>query len=365
MSQRKFILNSLQLGRYTLRDDPEGWDSVKKVFTRNLKYIGIFRKRTSNLKFVGDGLQYCVDLYNITGSESVVNIIVMQKKDYEDAWQSEYEGIAKFNPFDLEWDEDLAPSLSVEFEDSGLHNKFLTRCTIDINTGNTKTIEGVDIGEFTTQSIQVHQRRIEETNTFSRYENYIYYAGGFVPTGPPDPILSDDGHIVPMNKISGDTDFVKQPDSFLITPMEEASLIVDFTIVPVALTLKYKIVGSGHTQPGSDSTWLRFVVRKFNDKDDLTDFTDTLLHEVTITPIFFEVASFSWNFEGALDVALNANQAMTILAHFELPGGAGPHYDVTYTVADVTISLVQNYDEYVSECHYRYEFFQASLSIND
>jgi len=364
MSSRKFILESAQLGRYTLNDDPQGWDSVKKTFTRNLKYIGIFRKRTSNLKFVGDGLHYCVELYNIAGTEAVVTVVVMQKKDYEDAWQSEYEGIAKFNPFELEWDEDLAPTLSIEFEDSGFHNKFLTRVGIDINVGSTKSIEGVDMGEIPTESIQVHQRRIEETNTFTRYENYVYYAGAVVPSSPPDPFLSDDGHIIPLNKISGDTDFVKQPDSFLISPMEEASLIVDFTIVPVALTLKYKIVGSGHIYLSSTSTWLRFVVRVFNDKDDLTDFTDTLLHEVTLVPPLFDPFSFGFNFEGTLSVTLLAGQAMTILAHFELGGGGeGPHYEVTYSTCDITISLVQNYDEYISECHYRYEYMKRLIQL--
>jgi hypothetical protein len=291
-----------------------------------------------------------------------VNIIVQQKKDYEDAWELEYEGIGKFNPFDLEWDEDLAPSLSIEFEDSGLHNKFLTRCTIDINVGDTLSIEGVDMGPIPTESIQVHQRRIEETNTFARYENYVYYAGAFVPTPPPDAVLSDDGHIIPLSKISGDTEFVKQPDEYLITPPSESSLMVGFTIVPVALTLKYHIVGSGNTR-FSDSTWLRFVVRKFNDKDDLTDITDTLLHEVTITPNVFGVESWGFNFEGTLAVSLAAGQGMTMLGHFELISGAGPHYDTAYSTCDVTVSLVQNYDEYVSECHYRYEFFKRLCQL--
>ena len=364
MSSRKFILNSEELGRLTLVDDPQGWDSVKKSFTRNLKYIGIFRKRTANLKLIGDGLQYCVQLYNIKGTEAIVNISVMQKKDYEDSWESEYEGIAKFNPFELEWNEDLAPTLSIEFEDSGFHNKFLTRAGIDINVGSTLSIEGLDIGAIPTEQLQVHQRRIEEVNTFERYENYVYYAGAVAPDPPPEPFLSDDGHIIPLSKISGDSDFVKQADSFLISPMAEEGLIVEFVIVPVALTLKYNIAGSGHTHLGSTSTWVRFVIRKFTDKNDLTIFTDTLLHETAIVPPLFDPSEFSFSFSGTESVNLLAGEALTLLAHFELGGGgAGPHYDTTYTAADLTVSLVQNYDEYLSECHFRYEFLQRIVQI--
>ena len=74
MSNKKFILNREQLGRVTLQDDPIGWDTTKQVFTRNLKYIGVFRKRTATLKFIGDGLQN-LKVIGTVGLLSVAHIL--------------------------------------------------------------------------------------------------------------------------------------------------------------------------------------------------------------------------------------------------------------------------------------------------
>jgi hypothetical protein len=205
-------------------NDPIGWDATKKVFSRNLKYIGVFRKRTATLKFIGDGLDYCVALEALKGTEAVLNIIIMQKKDYEDAWELEYEGIGKFNPFDIDWGENLKPELSIEFEDSGFHNKFLTRAALEVNVGNTESVEGVDVGAMPTQQIQVKQRTIEENNEFvvSANNSYESQIGPFL--GDPY-IQSEGGHVLPLEKVKGDTDFVQTPtDYLLLTP----GLLVDF-----------------------------------------------------------------------------------------------------------------------------------------
>lgn len=356
MSQRKFILNSTELGRVTLTDDPEGWDTVKKVFTRNINLLGVFRKRTAALKFVGDGLEYCVDLFDLKGTEAQMDVTVMRKKDYEDAWELEYQGIGKFNPFDLEWENDLAPSVSIEFEDSGFHNKFITRIGMAVNVGSETTIEGLDIGPMPTKQIQVHQRIIQENNDFELSENTKYFSQ----TTPPDAeyIDSENGHVVPAQKTKGDTSFIDTPTDYLLPT---AGLICDFVTQPTAFTIRTHITADGSTKEtgglGGSST-VGWYIRKYT--TDLMTFTDIPLHEITGLPPVD--TPFSVDFDVTIDIALDVGQAFTII--FTTSGFTviDRHY-IEYSLCDIHVSLIQNFDEYVSNGHYRHEFMKRLTQI--
>ena len=358
MSNRKFILNSVELGRVTLADDPEGWDTVKKIYSRNFELGGVFRKRTASLKFVGDGLTYCVDLFELKDTEAVMNVIVMQKKDYEDAWELEYEGIGKFNPFDLEWDNDLSPSVSIEFEDSGFHNKFITRLAMMVNIGDESTIEGLDIGPAPIKQIQVHQRIIQENNTLKLSVNTSYYDG----TTLPDPyILSTEGHVVPSEKISGDTDFITTPIDYLLAA---PGLICEFVTQRTALTITNHITATGNLEEpviGDAPSAIHWYLRVFHDSSDLNDFTDTLLHEQTGFPPN-GINPFSADFSNSNNIQLEIGEAFTIVCFITYESLLGA-YTITYTLCDVEVSLIQNFDEYVSNCHYRYEFIKRLTQI--
>lgn len=357
MSSKKFILSSTELGRVTLNDDPEGWDAVKKQFNRNMKFLGIFRKRTANLKFWGDGLEYCIELFNLKGTEAILNVVVMQKRDYEDAWDLDFEGIGKFNPFKLEWGDDLSPTLSIEFEDSGFHNKFLTRVNMDVNVGDQESIEGLNVGAMPTENIQVHQRSIEENNTFILSENTSYYEGDEMP----EPyIISLKGHVLPVEKTEGDTEFVKTPDDYqLITP----GLICDFVDQPTAFKINYHIAGSGNAKDYLlilAPNQVGWYIRIFHDEDDLTDYTDTLLHEITG---MVDGTNFNYDFTSSQNIQLSVGEALTLVCEFNHGvEGLTPH-DIAYTVTDVLISLIQNFNEYVSKCHYRYEFMKRITQL--
>lgn len=359
MSNRKFILNSTELGRVTLNDDPKGWDTTKKIYTRNMEMVGVFRRRTASLQFVGDGLQYCIELERLKGTEAVLNVIVMEKKDYEDAWVLEFEGIGKFNPFDLEWEDDLSPSLTIEFVDSGFHQKFLTRIDTLVNIGVTESIEGLALGTMPTKQIQVHQRIIQENNNFALSANSKYYF--FTPSPPPsDFIESEDGHVIPVDKISGDTDFIEAPTDYsLVTP----GLMCGFLTQPAAFKIKFSSIGTGNTYEilgvGGAQT-IGWYLRKYTDSGDLTIFTDIPFHE--LTGLSESGQAFDWNFEQTIDITLAAGEAFTIVC-FHSDFDATSSYDQTYTACNVDISLIQNFDEYLSNAHYRYEFMKRLTQI--
>lgn len=359
MSDRKFILNSTALGRVTLEDDPEGWDTVKKVYSRDLKRLGVFRKRTAALKFVGDGLDYCVELFELTGTESVMNVIVMQKKDYEDAWELEYEGVGKFNPFDLEWGEDLAPSVSIEFEDSGFHNKFLTRSETLVNIGNTVTAEGLDIGEMPVRTIQVHQRVVQENNNFTISTINKYYGAPSFPD--PEYIKADFGHVVPCEKISGDTDFIETPTDYLI---ENAPMFCGFLAQNTAFTIRTNITASGNVKIGlTGLADVKFIIRQYTDESDLNIYTDTVIFTEPLSGASDEVVPFSVNFDLTNEITLAQGHAFTIACIARLSGGQEAIYDIVYTVCTVDIQLIQNFDEYITNCHYRYEFMKRLVQL--
>lgn len=357
MSQRKFILNSTELGRVTLENDPIGWDEVKTIYARNIKYLGVFRKRTAALKFVGDGLEYCVELERLKGTEAVMNVIIQRKVDYEDAWELEYEGIGKFNPFILEWDNDLSPSVSIEFEDSGFHNKFLTRADMLVNIGREESIEGLALGAMPTKDIQVHQRRIQENNQFQLSINNSYY---FYPSPTlPDPYIeADPGHVVPAEKIEGDTDFINTASDYLF----DSGLICDFITQPTAFKIRTIITGSGHTVTSlgiGEATTVGWYLRTYT--DDLLTFVDTPIHEITGLAVSSSTP-FSANFDVTLDISLNIGQAFTII-FYPSDGTGNLFYDLVYTVCSLEISLIQNFNEYVSKAQYRHEFMKRLVQI--
>lgn len=349
MSSRKFILNSTELGRATLVDDPIGWDAVKRVFTRNLKYVGVFRKRTANMKFIGDGLTYCHNLFVLKGTEAVLNIIIMQKKDYEDAWEVEFEGIGKFNPFDLEWDDDLSPSVTIEFEDSGFHNKFLTRASMDFNIGEQLSVEGVDMGAMPTKSIQVHQRAIQENNFFILSANDKYY-GGFLSL-PPEFIFAEFGHVLPAEKTEGDTDFIQTPTDYALT---SPGLMVDFVTQRTAVRIKTHIVGL--VESGDPIEW---SIRKFTDDTDLSIYVDTVLHSEAPVPPFDPI---NINFDITTDIQLEVGEALSVVC-FVPNVGAPINYSVDYSLCDINVAIIQNFDEYVSNCHFRFEFMKRLVQL--
>lgn len=361
MSDRKFILESAELGRVTLADDPIGWDAVKKQFFRNMELIGVFRKRTAALKFVGDGLQYCIDLNVLTGTESILTVIVLQKKDYEDDWILEYEGIGKFNPFDLEWDDDLSPSLHIEFEDSGFHNKFLTRRSMLINIGNETAIDGLDIGPMTTKDIQVHQRTIIENNHFELSENDSYYGS---PGSLPEPyILANGGHVVPAEKLSGDTDFVETATDYSLT---SPGLMVDFLTQPAALKITWAFAAIGRVVldlSGNDIK-IGWYIRKFTDSTDLSVFTDIPLFEDTKSGTPSEEITFNHSENGTYNIDLNVGEALSLVFVVDIIGSASEGvYDMVYSICNVDVQLIQNFDEYASKGHYRFEFMKRLVQL--
>ncbi len=355
MSNRKFILNSPELGRVTLNDDPEGWDTVKKIYTRNPELVGVFRKRTASLKFIGDGLNYCVSLFELKETEAILNVIVMQKKDYEDAWELEYEGIGKFNPFDIEWEDDLSPTVTIEFEDSGFHNKFLTRWDTLINIGSETSIEGLDVGPMPTKDLQMHQRIIQENNSFKVSVNRAYY---FYPTPTlPEPYVeADPGHVIPAEKISGDTDFIETPTDYLF----DSGLICGFVSQRVAFKVRTFIdaIGTVRTFLGiGEASTVGWYLRKYT--TDLLTFVDIPIH--VITGLGTD-DSFAATFDVTLNIELEVDQAFTIV-FYPSDGVGNLFYDVFYLVCDVDISLIQNFDEYVSKAQYRHEFMKRLIQL--
>lgn len=368
-------MNSPELGRVTLNDDPLGWDTVKKVFTRNQKYLGVFRKRTTSIKFIGDGLAYCVELEKLRGTEAILNVIIMVKTDYEDAWELEYEGIGKFNPFNIMWEDNLSPVLTIEFEDSGFHVKFLARVDTMVNVGDETSAEGLDLGPMPVKSLQVQQRKVEENNTFKLAESTEYYGGAVL--SPGEAIKSDVGHVIPAEKTIGDTDFITTPIDYALGVNDGSggfdpvipALICDFVTQPTAFTIKFKLNAAGRILRDVDSPFLNansagFYIRKYTDSTDPLTFTDITINEITSIP---ELASgddypISFAVDTVLSISLMPGEAFTIIFNTIYGDGSdyAPEsaYELDYTVLEMVVTLIQNFDEYVSTCHYRYEFMK-------
>jgi len=350
--QLRFILDSAQLGKLELTDQPKGWDDVKKTLTRNPTYIGVFRKYTAELSFVGDGLLYLNALFNAAGSEGQFTTTILRKKDYEDQWVTDFQGIGKLNPFDIQF-EGTSASVAIQLEDSGFHTKFENFSKTEIDTGRTISLGGVDMGPFETKTIQLHQRVITEKNKFVVSENKNHH---FIP----DPgviansIKSLHGHVLPFLFTEGETDNVSTPISYAV---DSPGMVYDFIGFPATVKLAYEVsfndievVGGASTEGG------KFVLRKFTDPNDLNTFTDTILFT---SPSGNGVKSFS----GTLELTMEANTAFTILLDMNISTPTVFLYQVEYSKCDLTVDVILFFDEYQSQCHYRYEYMKRLVQL--
>lgn len=350
--QLRFIISST-LGKVELQDQPQGWDDIKKTLHRNPTYIGVFRKYTAELKFVGDGLLHLNDIRTSLGSEGQFTCTILRKKDYEDKWATEFQGIGKLNPFEVQF-EGTSASVAIQLEDSGFHSKFENLAKTEIDTGRTTSLGGVDMGAFPTKTIQLHQRLLQENNVFELGSVTQYNQEGADDFTP-----APYGHTVPFEKVSGDTDFVDTPISFDI---EAPGLICGFVQTKTAFRISYRITCNGAFLSHSGSGSMTWVVRKFT--GDLSTSTDTTLHAITSDEGQTEL--YDIDISDTIEVTLDANQAFTILLVFV--GGEGtfdvqPQYTTTYTTANLTVELIQFFDEFQTMCHYRHEYMKRLVQL--
>lgn len=361
---RQYILNSTLLGEHICREDPIGWDDLDKSLIRNPTYQGVFRKFTDvELEFFGVDADYIHQVYEMGGggTEAVITARVLKQRDYHDELEEEFRGVAKLNPFPVEYRDEngsLTKFVKLSFEDSSFHTKFETREDHDINTGNETSIDGLELGPMPEQNIQIKQRLITENNTFEITSIPKFHFGSV--GADPDSISAEGGHVLPIIKIGGDSDIIETPTSPFVmsggSPISPSTISIFVTQV-TRIVLDYTVIASGTVHVGlTNPDFVKIVLRKFTNPADLQIYTDTTLYQETFpgTP---SGLPFTVNISSSLDFTLNVDEAFSLLFIVDTDANVG-RYKIVYTQCDVNVRIVQFFDEYLSKCHYRFDYMK-------
>ncbi|MCH8067781.1 MAG: hypothetical protein IID16_00705 [Candidatus Marinimicrobia bacterium] len=156
------VLDSDYLGRVKLEDDPDGWDSQRINIARSKIFFGLFRTQTSVLRFKGDGREYVRNVYEVKGTEHVINIGIYEYNDTTKRYELYYPGIIDLSTYSN--DEDLF--VDVDVNDSSFSRKVRSRDDVKVNLSRIKSIDGITLPENNKVTVNLHQRELLSTGEF-------------------------------------------------------------------------------------------------------------------------------------------------------------------------------------------------------
>lgn len=353
--------------KYLVKKDPIGWENLNKTLSRSMSeigYYGVARKVSAELEFWGDeDVAYLQNRFKNSGTEGKERIEIWRKIDGKDSMELEYEGIVKFNPFNVKWNEDLIPSVSLKFEESNIHDKIFTRDTEKINIRSNETYEGIPIPAIQTRTIKLHQRTLLEQNTFVASENNKW---GYIiaPPGEAENTISSEyGHIIPLEQVLGENENIVIPSDYSIDPalINDGVLIHNYApqVVSMNISLNMSVNGLVKQFIGGSLSYIRFVFRIYQD-DISTIVSSTTIKDITVlNPTGDNPFDETINYSTTLQ--LLSGQGFTIF--FEYEYNAAVAYYVEYDNIDLSISSIQYFEESTATCTYRHEYLERLLQI--
>jgi len=151
-------------------DEPEGWDSDEKEYTRNKDYHGVIAKFSNNAKYIGNGADFINMIDDLYGVQADLKLTKFEKHPQTDVWVVVYSGY-----LDLSTKEIQDGKVSVKFNSGGLEQALKSRESENVEIDRLTTIDGKPLPELKTETMLLEGRRIFlkstwEINDTARYE---------------------------------------------------------------------------------------------------------------------------------------------------------------------------------------------------
>lgn len=136
-------------------DEPIGWESDEKEFSRNEDYHGIFIKHSNNLKFIGDGADYLTTIYEVYGINSRVILRKRERHPHTNLWEISYYGYLDMSTYRIENNQ-----VSVKFNSSGLEQALKNRQNEKVEIDRLDTIDGTTLEPLIPKQVLLKGRSI-------------------------------------------------------------------------------------------------------------------------------------------------------------------------------------------------------------
>ena len=156
--------------------EPIGWEDDDAEYLRHSRYEGILTKLSNSSKYVEDGAKFINEVLSLYG----INAEIILKKEirhpHTDHWILDYTGVIDLS----KWEED-GFEVKAKFNSSGLETILKSRESQVVEIERTTTIEGKQIPELTTTTIELPGKEVFLESTFS--EDSSMYVRTDVPGG--------------------------------------------------------------------------------------------------------------------------------------------------------------------------------------
>lgn len=136
-------------------DEPQGWESDDKEYSRHEDYFGIFPKFSSALKFIGSAADYIQQVYDIEGVNAELRLVKLQKHPHTDEWELVYTGYLDLSTWEREKN-----TVSVKFSSGGLELLLKNREGTDVEIDRADTLDSRELPALETIDIELKGREI-------------------------------------------------------------------------------------------------------------------------------------------------------------------------------------------------------------
>jgi len=173
-----FLLTSDLLQPYRCENSPIGWDGLKFVQSRDMRYHGISLQATAELTFIKKSGAYLRTAYEARGVEAVVNCTVYQYNANEFRYEILFRGRVDFTQYTVS-----SQGVTVPLKEVGFTTKFLTRDSTEIDLLRNVSVEGRALPEAGLQSILLHSQQVRKHYRASIDSGEVQYPAGYVTDG--------------------------------------------------------------------------------------------------------------------------------------------------------------------------------------
>lgn len=136
-------------------EEPIGWDTDEKEYSRNKDYHGVVAKFSNALKFIGNGCDFIELIDGIYGINAEIKLSKFERHPHTDEWYLVYSGYLDLSTMEYEKNQ-----LSLKFNSGGLEQSLKARESENVEIDRLTTIDGLPLPELSTETVLLEGRRI-------------------------------------------------------------------------------------------------------------------------------------------------------------------------------------------------------------
>lgn len=164
----RFTLKSKELGSISI-DEPIGWKTDDKEYTRNETYHGIFINMSNNLTFVGNASDYIELVYETEGILAELRLTREERHPVTDDWTMSYSGYLDMSTYQKE-----KGRVKMKFNSGGVEAVLKARENEMVEIDREDTIDGNILADLSTEVVRLDGRDVF-LETIWKYAPMSYY----------------------------------------------------------------------------------------------------------------------------------------------------------------------------------------------